>query len=175
MDRPELTTSTAPRWLDDREQATWRGLLEMHALLMAQLNRDLQEDSSISTADFAVLVQLSEHEAGDMRVLELARALRWEKSRLSHQLSRMTQRGLIARSECQEDRRGAFVVLTQRGRETVEQAAPRHVEGVRRYLFDQLDDDQVGVLSDLCAAVTARLVEAGCPDSATECDAAAQA
>ena len=46
-----------------------------------------------------------------MRVLELARALGWEKSRLSHQLTRMQQRGLVERSNCSEDRRGAFVVV----------------------------------------------------------------
>ena len=62
----------------------------------------------MSIADFSVLVQLSEHADERMRVLELARALRWEKSRLSHQLTRMQQRGLIERSNCSEDRRGAL-------------------------------------------------------------------
>ncbi len=76
----------------------------------------MQDQSGLSIADFSVLVQLSEHADGRMRVLELARGLRWEKSRLSHQLTRMQQRGLIERSNCNEDRRGAFVVLTDQGR-----------------------------------------------------------
>lgn len=155
---------TAPpvaRWLDAREQVAWRAFLDMHAQLAAQLNRELQETSGVSSADFAVLVQLSEHADSRMRVLELARALRWEKSRLSHQLTRMTQRGLLERSDCSEDRRGAFIVLTARGRDTVERAAPHHVESVRRYLFDQLSDDQVETLATIARTVIGQLDAAG--------------
>src|SRR3954468_16059232 len=143
------TVSTAPRWLDAGEQAAWRAYLNMNALLTARLNREMQEESGISISDFSVLVCLSEHPDARMRVLELARALGWEKSRLSHQLTRMQQRGLIERSNCSEDRRGAFVVLTDQGRATVEAAAPRHVESVRRYVFDSLTADQVESLGSI--------------------------
>ena len=151
-----------PRWLDAREQSAWRAYLDMNALLNARLNREMQEASGISIADFSVLVPLSEHPDGRMRVLELARALGWEKSRLSHQLTRMAQRGLIERSNCSEDRRGAFVVLTDAGRATVEAAAPRHVESVRRYLFDELTAEQVDALGAIARTVVDRLV-VGCP------------
>jgi DNA-binding MarR family transcriptional regulator len=107
-----------------------------------------------------------------MRVLELARALGWEKSRLSHQLTRMAQRGLIERSNCDEDRRGAFVALTDAGRSTVEAAAPRHVESVRRYLFDELSAEQVDALLAIARGVVERLEAtcgsadaAGCPET----------
>ena len=162
------TSMSPPRWLDAREQEAWRGFLEMHARLFAQLNRELQDTSGISNTDFAVLVQLSEHPAGRMRVLELARALRWEKSRLSHQLTRMQQRELIARSNCSDDRRGAWVVLTTKGRDTVEEAAPAHVEAVRRYMFDELTSEQIDTLATISHAVIERLatdvptVEDGC-------------
>jgi DNA-binding MarR family transcriptional regulator len=104
-----------------------------------------------------------------MRVLELARALGWEKSRLSHQLTRMQQRGLVERSFCTEDRRGAWVVLTDRGRETVEQAAPRHVESVRRYMFDELSAEQVEVLGTIAQRVVA-VLEAACAGHEDACD-----
>jgi DNA-binding MarR family transcriptional regulator len=155
------TSKTTPRWLDAGERAAWRGFLDMQARLFAQLNRDLQDQSGISSADFAVLVELSEHPAGRMRVLELARALRWEKSRLSHQLTRMQQRGLIERSNCTDDRRGAWIVLTARGRDTVEEAAPAHVEAVRRYLFDVLTAEQVDTLAAVSRAVVDRLAADG--------------
>jgi DNA-binding MarR family transcriptional regulator len=158
-----------PRWLDAREQGAWRAYLDMNARLQARLNREMQDESGMSIADFSVLVQLSEHEGARMRVLELARALRWEKSRLSHQLTRMQQRGLIERSNCDEDRRGAFVVLTDRGRETVEAAAPRHVEAVRRYLFDGLSPVQVEALGVIARTVVER-VEAACAGHEDDCD-----
>lgn len=154
---------TAVRWLDVREQKAWRAYLDMNARLSARLNREMQEGSGLSIADFSVLVELSEHVDARMRVLELARALRWEKSRLSHQLTRMQQRGLVERSDCDEDRRGAFVVLTGSGRDAVETAAPRHVESVRRYVFDELTADQVDVLAAIAHAVMDRL-DAGCAD-----------
>lgn len=153
--------AVATSWLDAREQGAWRAYLDMHARLTARLNREMQEASGLSIADFSVLVQLSEHVDARMRVLELARALRWEKSRLSHQLTRMQQRGLIERSHCSEDRRGAFIVLTEQGRDAVEAAAPRHVESVRRYFFDALTPDQVDALGATAHAVIDRL-DAGC-------------
>lgn len=163
---PSPAPSVAPRWLDEHEQTVWRAFLDMHARLTARLNRELVEQSGISVADFSVLVQLSEHPEGRMRVLELARSLRWEKSRLSHQLTRMQQRDLVRRSNCSEDRRGAFVTLTDAGRATVERAAPAHVDGVRRYLFDQLTPAQVDALGEVARAVTDRLADDSCDISA---------
>ncbi|SHG11858.1 transcriptional regulator, MarR family [Jatrophihabitans endophyticus] len=163
------------RWLSDAEQRAWRAFLEMQARLNAQLNRELQETSGLSSADFAVLVTLSEHPDGRVRVLELARGLQWEKSRLSHQLTRMQQRGLVDRSYCSEDRRGAFIVLTDAGRRAVEAAAPTHVAGVRRYLFDGLDERQVAALDAISRGTLDRIAAAcaGHPDPiAAECDGA---
>lgn len=154
-----VQTPTRPRWLDDREQCAWRSFLDMQSALQARLARDLQEESSLSMPDFAVLVQLTDRPGDRARVLELAGALRWEKSRLSHHLARMQQRGLISREECSADRRGAFIVVTPAGREAIESAAPLHVEAVRRYLFDVLDDDDVAALSKISTAVLARLAE----------------
>lgn len=147
------------RWLDDDEQRAWRGYLHMQARLSARLNRQLQDDSGLSLADFAVLVELSEVTGGRTRVLALAEKLQWEKSRLSHQLNRMRARGLVDRQECPNDRRGAFVTLTEQGRETIEAAAPKHVETVREYLFDLLTPDLVGALADIADRVSGRLAE----------------
>ena len=146
-------TTAPPRWLTAREQDAWRAYIAMSEKLTARLNRDMQQQSGISIADYSVLVQLSEHVDARMRVLELARALGWEKSRLSHQLTRMQQRGLIERSNCSEDRRGAWIVLTTKGQDTIVAAAPRHVESVRRYLFNELDAAQVEALTRISGAV----------------------
>jgi DNA-binding MarR family transcriptional regulator len=164
-------TTAAPRWLDAREQAAWRAYLDMTAKLQAQLNRELQQQCGISIADYSVLVRLSEHADARMRVLELARALGWEKSRLSHQLSRMQQRGLVERSHCSEDRRGAWIVLTEKGRETVVDAAPRHVESVRRYVFAELSDDQVDAFGRIARTV-ADALDATCSGADESCDEA---
>lgn len=161
-------TTAAPRWLTAREQSAWRAYLDMTGKLNARLNREMQQQSGISIADYSVLVQLSEHVDARMRVLELARALGWEKSRLSHQLSRMQQRGLIERSNCSEDRRGAWIVLTDKGQETIVAAAPRHVESVRRYLFDELDAGQVEALDRISRTVI-DVLDAACAAADAVC------
>jgi DNA-binding MarR family transcriptional regulator len=129
----------------------------MQAQLTAQLNRQLQADSELSHSDFSVLVQLTDAPEERVRVFELARALQWEKSRLSHHLARMQRRGLVAREECPSDARGAFIVLTEHGRNAIKDAAPKHVETVRRLVFDALTPEQVDALAAISEQVLAKL------------------
>ena len=146
-----------PQWLDDREQRAWRGLLTMQAQLAGRLRRSLQRDAGLSDADYQVLVELSEAPTCRLRVFELVRALQWEKSRVSHHLRRMEERGLVERAECPTDGRGAFVVLTPTGRAAIEAAAPRHVAEVRRAFLDVLSPPQLDALGDITSAVLANL------------------
>jgi DNA-binding MarR family transcriptional regulator len=155
---------TDPRWLDERQQRAWRGYLAMQARLQARLNRQLQADSGMSLADFDVLVALTDRPGVRMRVLELAEALQWEKSRLSHHLARMERRGLIERQDCPDDARGAFVALTDEGRRAIERAAPAHVETVRTLVFDGLEPDQIDTLADIAEVVLNR-IETGRPSA----------
>ncbi len=149
--------TTAANWLTADEQRAWRAFLHMHMRLTARLNRDLIEHSNISDADYAVLVNLSEAADGRMRAFELGTAMLWEKSRLSHQLTRMERRGLVRREECATDGRGAFVALTDRGRATIRAAAPDHVDAVRRFFVDLLTPAQLAALTKISTAVVAKL------------------
>jgi DNA-binding MarR family transcriptional regulator len=145
------------RWLTDDEQRAWRGLLQMTSQLNARMNRQLQDDSGVSLADYDVLVALSEAPEGRLRVFEIAGALAWEQSRVSHQIARMQRRGLVARQECLADARGAFAVLTDAGRAAIERAAPAHVETVRELVFDGLSRDQLAALTAITSRVLDRL------------------
>ncbi|WP_068923543.1 MarR family winged helix-turn-helix transcriptional regulator [Planobispora rosea] len=148
---------SAPLWLDDDQQRAWRAYLRMQGRLSAALNRQLQASCGLSLADYDVLVHLTDAAEGRLRPYELQRALDWEQSRLSHHLSRMHRRGLVEREECAEDGRGAFVVLTEAGREAITTAAPGHVETVRNLFFDVLSPDQVDALQRLATQVLTRL------------------
>lgn len=148
---------TETRWLDDEEQRAWRAYLRMQARLAAALNRQLQATSKLSLADYGVLVQLTEAPQGRLRPYELQRALDWEQSRLSHQLRRMQQRGLVTREACPEDARGAYVVVTETGRRAIAAAAPGHVQAVRELVFDALEPGQVAVLRRLATQVLDRI------------------
>ncbi len=145
------------QWLTDGEQRAWRGLLRMTSRLDARLNRELQQASGLSLADYDVLVLLTEAPDGRLRMFQLIGDLQWEQSRLSHHLTRMQRRSLVAREECTTDRRGAFVVLTDAGREAIEKAAPAHVATVRRLVFDGLSEQQVAALESIADEVLSRL------------------
>lgn len=154
------------RWLTEDEQRAWRGLLRMTTRLNARLNRQLQDEYGLSLADYEVLVVLSEASAGRLRVFEITDALAWEQSRVSHQLARMQRRGLVAREECPTDGRGAFVVLTEAGRDAIERAAPAHVQTVRQLVFDGLTRDQLAALTAVTSRVLDRLQATRTPASA---------
>jgi DNA-binding MarR family transcriptional regulator len=145
------------RWLSDDEQAAWRGWLDAHTLLSAALNRAMQRTSGLSLADYEVLVNLTDVPEQSLRMYELGERMQWEKSRLSKHVSRMAARGLVARRECADDRRGAFVDLTPAGAEAIEAAAPAHVELVRDLVFDQLTPEQVEALTAITRSVQDRL------------------
>ena len=148
-----------PRWLDEREQRAWRSLMAMQAGLSEYIERQLRDRSGMSSADYEVLAHLSEVPEGRMRSNALARLLRWEKGRLSQHLTRMQNRGLIRREPCPTDQRGAVVVITERGRALIEEAAPLHVADIRNVLIDHLTPAQLDLLTELGDQVRARLAE----------------
>lgn len=148
-------------WLTEEQQRAWQGWLELHAQMTARINRDLQAASGLSHADYAILVQLTAPDVSDgsLRMFELGERLLWEKSRVSKQVSRMEARGLLARRDCPDDRRGAFVDLTADGRAAIEAAAPSHVAMVREIFFAGASDEEVAALAALAERVLARLAD----------------
>lgn len=154
--------TSSPRWLTEPEQRAWRGLQQFGAPLAAALNRQLLADSALSSADYQVLVVLSETDGGVLRAGELGRDTGWEKSRLSHHLKRMEARGLVRREECLTDGRGLLVVITDQGRQALAAAAPGHVATVRDLVIDALDPEQLRVLAEAGEAVGARLAAVNC-------------
>jgi DNA-binding MarR family transcriptional regulator len=138
-----------PRWLDADEQRAWRAWLYSAQLLMDRLDRELTHETGISHAYYEILVALSETEGRMLRMSELADRCLSSRSRLSHAVSRLEERGWVRRQVCAEDGRGQLAVLTDEGFEALEAAAPVHVAGVRTHLFDQLTPQQVENMRDL--------------------------
>jgi DNA-binding MarR family transcriptional regulator len=143
-------------WLSAQEEHLWRAWTQLNAELSATLQREMQTDAKLSLSDYEVLVHLTDSPEGRLRVSDLARLLQWERSRVSHHLTRMERRGLVERRECPEDGRGAFIAVTATGRTANERAAPGHVAAVRRLVFDVLDADEVASLTAVIDKMLAR-------------------
>ena len=145
---PSAAPAGAPRWLDLEEQKAWRAWLYSAQLLMDRFDRDLIQGTGISQSYYEILVALSESQGRMLRMSELADRCLSSRSRLSHAVSRLEERGWVRRQTCEDDGRGQLAVLTDEGFAALEAAAPLHVESVRTHLFDQLSPRQVENMRD---------------------------
>jgi DNA-binding MarR family transcriptional regulator len=126
------------QWLSDEEQTIWRQLLTVESRLQDRLDQDLRLNHSLTLAEYGVLVHLSEAGPAGLRMSELAERLLLSRSGLTRRFDSMVRAGLVERRSCPVDGRGAVAQLTAEGHARLEEAAPTHVSGVRRYLIDPL-------------------------------------
>lgn len=145
-----MDTTTA--WLDEKEMRAWMAFLHASTRLMERLDAEL-EGHGLSLADYEILVHLSDEPAGELRMTELAARTLVSRSGLTRRLDRLVESGLVARRSCPTDRRGVLAVLTPAGRTRLEEAAPTHVEGVRRHFLSQLDGQDLSSLAECLNAV----------------------
>ena len=144
-------------WLTPDEQRAWRAYLESSKVLFDALDRQLQRDSDIPHTYYEVLVRLSEAEDRALRMSELAELTLSSRSRLSHAVSRLEERGWVVREDCPTDRRGQIARLTDAGFEVLKSAAPGHVATVRDYVIDLLTPEQLTALTRIGESIIARV------------------
>lgn len=149
MDVPET------RWLTDDEQQAWRAFLTACQTLFGAIDAQLQHDSGFPHGYYEILVRLSEAPGRALRMSQLAQASTSSKSRLSHAVARLEDRGWVRRVDCPTDRRGQIAELTPDGLAALEAAAPGHVDQVRKSLIDVLTPGQIQQLLKISSAITA--------------------
>lgn len=137
----------------DEERQLWRAFFVMRRQLDLNLERRLHSDAGISSADFEILASLFEEPTKRRRSGQIGDIIGWEKSRVSHQIARMEQRGLVARETCDDDARGVWVVLTAEGRRAVLRAVRDHDAAIREYFFDVLDHEERAALRTISQKV----------------------
>ncbi len=146
------------RWLDDAEMAAWRSYIVATLLLRQRLHRELTDAHEVSLADYEVLVCLQMQPDRRMRMSELAIYMGSTKSRLSHQVAKLEDAGLVRRARDHEDKRGVITELTEQGEALLEKAAPTHVEGVREHLIDLLSPEEQATIAAAFERVQAHLL-----------------
>lgn len=159
---------TEPQWLDAREARLWESYRDTHRELMRALEARLIGNSGLSGADYALLHPLSVAEDGVLRTRDLGKSVGWERSRLSHQVSRMEKRGLVCREDCASDARGSMVRLTATGRKAIDAASPDHADAVRTYFFDHLTVAEQAQLAALLDRIANNIPGDPCPTA--DCD-----
>jgi DNA-binding MarR family transcriptional regulator len=157
MSDGNLAGAVTRRRMNSRELAIWRSFMDTTTELRRLLTVQLSTESKLSPGDYSVLLALSEAENRRMRSSELAAAIDWERSRLSHHLGRMEKRGLIERVECLTDNRGAEVVLTEDGAQIFRAATAPHARAIKRYFADALTPEQFDALDDVLRTINDHL------------------
>ncbi|MGW4248786.1 MarR family winged helix-turn-helix transcriptional regulator [Nocardia sp. NPDC004722] len=146
---PGSGTVAETRWLDDVEMRAWLGYVFTRDLIAAAVGRDSLRASNLTYVEYTVLARLADATDHRRSFAELAAVLEWSQSRLSHQITRMEKRGLVARESIPDDARRTAAVLTEKGAQVLDSAAPSHVESVRRHMVDVLDRGQLTALADI--------------------------
>lgn len=146
-------TAVARRRLTSGQLAVWRALVDTTGELRRILGAQLQQDTGLSPADYQVLLALSEADEHRVRSSQLAAAIDWERSRLSHHLGRMERRGLIRRDDCATDSRGAEVVMTDDGAALFRQATTPHTRAIKKHFADALTPEQFDALAEILDAL----------------------
>jgi DNA-binding MarR family transcriptional regulator len=147
--------------LDPEQLRVWLAYMRVNLQLTYEMNHQLLAESELSLSDYHVLSKL--HQAPDqrLRIAPLAREIGWERSRASHQVRRMTQRGLTATTQVTSDGRGTEVTATTRGEAAFREARQGHVELVQELFFLGLSKAALGSLAEALEHVYANIVERG--------------
>ena len=143
----------ATRWLSREQQRAWRAYVEATRLLQDSLDAQLQADAGMPHAYYEILVRLSETPDRRLRMAELATGTQSSRSRVSHAVTRLEERGWVRREACESDRRGQNAVLTDEGFAALAAAAPGHVAQVRATVIDALSTAQLRALADASTTI----------------------
>ncbi|MBT3165455.1 MarR family transcriptional regulator [Streptomyces sp. Vc74B-19] len=140
------------RWLRAEEERAWRAYRRMVIAVQSHTVRDLAAHG-LSEPDYEVLSTLSERTDGTSTLREQAAKMGWSRSRLSRHATRMEARDLIRRAPDPTDGRGCLLVLTETGWDTLREAAPTHLDSVRRHVIDRLTPEELATLGRIAEKI----------------------
>jgi DNA-binding MarR family transcriptional regulator len=135
--------------LDEVEHAAWRGLVRVHASLVKELDAELEARHGLPLTSYEVLRSLRKSPAGKLRMAELAEHALLSRSGMTRLIDRLEREGMVGRLSCDKDGRGCYAVLTEQGREAVDQARSTYLAVVRSGFLRHFSADELRGLGDL--------------------------
>lgn len=138
---------------EPEEWALWRAFLVSHAQVSRRIDLQLQRDAGLAQGEYATIAAILESPGRHLRIGQIADALGWEKSRVSHLITRMERRGFLKREVCAEDARATEITVTSEGRRRQLGAMRGHAAEVRRVFLEQVRPDERRVLTEVLTRV----------------------
>lgn len=152
---------------DDPRLGAWRAFLEAHARVARRLDDELRAEHGISLAEYDALLQLARAPGRRLRMNQLADRVILSRSGITRLVDRLEAAGLVARTSCSTDARGAEAVLTEAGLERLRQAARTHLAGIERYFVAVVDPVDLPAIERALGAVARRACQGVDPASAS--------
>ena len=149
----------AQKGMKDLDSKAWRAFHKIGTSLLPHLGRQITNHSGISGAEYVVLVALSELPVPSVNLNRLATGLGWEISRMSHQVSRMDEAGLVKKTKNLEDSRCFDVSITAKGRKIAEAAIPLQSKEINHCFSQVLTQAQMKSLIEISEAISNHMKE----------------
>jgi DNA-binding MarR family transcriptional regulator len=144
-------------WLSPSQLRAWVVYMRVQLRMNYEINRQLQRECDLSLSDYHVLSALSNAPDHKLQVSDLAVLIGWERSRLSHHLRRLSDRGLTKRIQSTDDGRATDAVLTKKGLNAMVEAATGHAMLVKKLFFEPLPDELVAPFTAALVHIQASL------------------
>ena len=145
--------------MKDLDSKAWRAFHKIGTSLLPHLGRQITNHSGISGTEYVVLVALSELPVPAVNLNRLATGLGWEISRMSHQVSRMDEAGLVKKTKNLEDSRCFDVSITAKGRKIAEAAIPLQSQEINHCFSQVLSQAQMKSLIEISEAISLHMKE----------------
>ncbi len=130
----------------------WRRFRGVADQINTAIERDLVAATQLSGTDHGILSRLAESETKSMRQQQLGELMRWDRTRLSHHLTRMEKRGLVKRSRLEDG--GRTVMMTAPGDRARKAADPVHADAVVSHFLSKLTAKQREEVVSITAALS---------------------
>jgi DNA-binding MarR family transcriptional regulator len=145
----DASCETVLEQLSPEKRAAWIGFQRAHSLLMKALEADLIANFGLQLSGFEVLSRVAAAEDGRLRMSDLAEQVLLSQSRVSRLVTELERKGLMARDGCKTDTRVVYAVITDDGRELLQQCQGHHVESIEQRFFKGLSQKEIAQLADL--------------------------
>jgi DNA-binding MarR family transcriptional regulator len=146
---PDAPAPDAADW----RVAVWRSFLRAHAVVITDLERDLDADAGMPLAWYDVLLTLAQAPDRKLRMAQLADRVLLSRSGLTRLIDRLEREELVRREPSLDDARGTYTVLTLAGLQRLRDAVPAHLASVQRHWLAHFSDDELTTLGQLLARI----------------------
>lgn len=148
----------------DLQVKAWMAFQQLRVTLLPPLIKNLSDKCGVSEAEYQVLIGIYSTPEDGIRPTDLAEKIGWEDGRLSHQVSRMLNKGLLDRRQCPVDARSCYIALSKKGQAKIIKTIPIQLKEVRRLFGEALSSDQLKALIEIADAVSKHMEDINPPN-----------